>query len=308
MTGAGEAEASRWTVFRRYTVTALIGHDDMADDQAFRAACVIGWPVAHSRSPLLHGHWLARHGIRGAYLPLAVQPGRMEAALRGLSALGFAGGNVTVPHKEAALAVVDQADALARRIGAVNLVVVQPDGSLHGANTDAYGFLANLREQAPGWRAEAGPVVVLGAGGSARAVLAALGDAGVPEIRLVNRTQDRAKGLASSLGRAISVVAWDDRAAALAGATLLVNTTTQGMHGQPALDLDLSSLPAGAVVTDLVYVPLETPLLAAARARGNPVVDGLGMLLHQAVPSFEAWFGVRPSVTPDLRALIEATL
>jgi shikimate dehydrogenase len=280
----------------------------MTDRKEFRAAGVIGWPVAHSRSPLLHGHWLGQHGIAGTYLPLAVQPGRVEAALRGLSALGFAGCNVTVPHKEAALALVDTADDLARRVGAVNLVVVQPDGALHGANTDGYGFIANLHDRAPGWRAEAGPAVVLGAGGSARAVLAALIDAGVPEIRLANRTRDRADALAMALGRRIGVVEWEARAAALEGAALLVNTTTQGMHGQPPLDLDLSSLPAEAVVTDLVYVPLETPLLAAARARGNVAVDGLGMLLHQAVPSFAAWFGVTPEVTPELRALIEATL
>jgi len=279
----------------------------MKNEAGFRAAGVIGWPVAHSRSPLLHGYWLARHGIPGAYVPFPVQPGRMEAALRGLAALGFAGCNVTVPHKEAALAIVDHADDLARRIGAVNLVVVRPDGTLHGANTDAYGFLANLRARAPGWRAEGGPAVVLGAGGSARAVVAALADAGTPEIRLANRTRDRAESLAS-LGGQIRVIDWEERGAALAGASLLVNTTTQGMLGQPPLDLDLSALPMTAVVTDLVYVPLETPLLAAARARGNAVVDGLGMLLHQAVPSFAAWFGVTPEVTPEVRALIEATL
>jgi shikimate dehydrogenase len=202
---------------------------------------------------------------------------------------------------------VDTADDIARRIGAANLVVVRPDGSLHGSNTDAYGFLANLRERQPCWDAS-GPAVVVGAGGSARAVVAALCDAGVPEIRLVNRTPERAELLASSLGSHIRPVAWAERAAALDGAALLVNTTTQGMQGQPALDLDLSALPRSAIVTDLIYVPLATPLLAAARARGNAVVDGLGMLLHQAVPSFAAWFGVTPEVTPDLRALVEATL
>ena len=276
--------------------------------QEFRVAGVVGWPVAHSRSPKLHGHWLQHYRIPGAYVPLAVQPGRLAAALRGLAALGVAGCNVTVPHKEEALALVDHADAAARRIGAANLVVVQRDGSLHGFNTDAYGFLANLRERAPGWRADAGPAVVLGAGGAARAVVAALSDAGAPEVRLVNRTADRAQALATALGGKVRVVAWADRAAALDGAALLVNTTTQGMHGQPALDLDLSALPDAAVVTDLVYVPMETPLLAAARARGNAAVDGLGMLLHQAVPSFAAWFGVTPEVTPELRAAIAATL
>ncbi len=280
----------------------------MADQQTFKTAGVIGWPVAHSRSPMIHGHWLARHGIAGAYVPFPVQPGRLPAALRGLAALGFAGCNVTVPHKEETLAIVDVADEVARRIGAANLVVVRPDGSLHGANTDAYGFLANLRDRAPGWRAVSGPAVVLGAGGSARAVVAALCDAGAPEVRLVNRTSERAEALAMALGGPVRALDWEFRHSALDGAALLVNTTTQGMHNQSALDLNLAALPAEAVVTDLVYVPLETPLLAAARARGNVAVDGLGMLLHQAVPSFEAWFGVRPEVTPALRAEIEASL
>jgi len=284
------------------------GRGAVANGENFRAAGVIGWPVAHSRSPKLHGYWLQRHDIRGAYLPLPVPPGQLAAALRGLAALGFAGGNVTVPHKEEALALVDSADAIARRIGAVNLVVVRPDGALHGSNTDAYGFLANLRQRVPEWRADAGPAVVLGAGGAARAVIFALLDAGAPEIRLVNRTAERAEALAEAFGGAVRVVDWAARAAALDGAALLVNTTTQGMHGQPPLDIALTALPVAAVVTDLVYVPLQTPLLAAAEARGNRTVDGLGMLLHQAVPSFEAWFGVRPEVTPDLRALVEATL
>lgn len=273
----------------------------------FRAAGVMGWPVAHSRSPRLHRYWLDRYGIAGAYLPLPVRPGNEAAALRGLAALGFAGCNVTVPHKQAALALVDAPDELARRIGAVNLVIVRPDFSLAGSNTDAAGFLDNLREQAPAWRPD-GPAVVLGAGGAARAVVAALTDAGVPEIRLLNRTRDRAEELAAALGGPVSVIDWDRRGAALEGAALLVNTTVLGMHGQAPLDLDLAALPGAAVVYDLVYVPLETPLLAAARARGNPVVDGLGMLLHQAVPSFAAWFGVRPDVTAELRALVAATL
>jgi shikimate dehydrogenase len=273
----------------------------------FRAAGVIGWPVAHSRSPKLHGYWLQQYGIDGAYLPLTVQPGHMAAALRGLAALGFAGCNVTVPHKEAALALADHAEPAARRIGAANLIVVQPDGSLHAGNTDGFGFLENLHERAPGWQAQAGPAVVLGAGGSARAVVAALCDAGCPEIRLLNRTRARAETLADALGGPIRLLDWNERGSALDGAALLANTTTQGMTGQPALDLDLSALPIAAVVTDLVYVPLETPLLAAARARGNRVADGLGMLLQQARPSFAAWFGVMPEVTAELRAMIEAT-
>ena len=274
----------------------------------FRAAGVIGWPVAHSRSPLLHGHWLRQYGIEGAYLPMPVRPERIEAALRGLSALGFAGCNVTVPHKEAALALVDHADPAALRIGAVNLVVVRPDGTLHGSNTDGFGFIENLRQGVPGWRAQAGPAVVLGAGGSARAVVAALLDAGAPDILLVNRTRGRAEALASALGGPVRVLDWQHRAAALADAALLVNTTTQGMRGQPALDIDLAALPVAAAVADLVYVPLETSLLAAARARGNVAVDGLGMLLHQARPSFEVWFGVAPEVTNELRRLVAAGL
>lgn len=280
----------------------------MTEGAGFRTAGVMGWPVAHSRSPLLHRYWLERHGIAGAYLPLPVRPGQMEAALRGLAALGFAGGNVTVPHKQAALALVDAPDPLARRVGAVNLVVVRPDGSLAGRNTDVAGFLDNLRAQAPAWRAGSGPAVVLGAGGSARAVVASLADAGVPEIRLLNRTRAHAEELAESLGGTLTVRDWERRASALEGAALLVNTTVLGMRGQAPLDLDLAGLPRTAAVADLVYVPLETPLLAAARARGHVAVDGLGMLLHQAVPSFEAWFGVRPDVTAELRALVAATL
>jgi shikimate dehydrogenase len=276
--------------------------------EPFRAAGVMGWPVAHSRSPALHGYWLRRYGIAGAYLPLAVPPDRVEAGLRGLAALGFAGCNVTVPHKEAALALADHAAPLARRLGAANLIVVRPDFTLEARNTDGFGFMENLREHAPDWHAETGPAVVLGAGGAARAVVAALADAGAPEIRLLNRTRGRAEALAADLGGPVAVLDWEARGAALEGAGLLVNTTSLGMTGQTPLDLDLAALPGAAVVTDLVYVPLATPLLAAARARGNVAVDGLGMLLHQARPSFEAWFGVAPEVTPELRTLIEATL
>ena len=270
-----------------------------------RLAGVIGWPVGHSRSPQLHGHWLARYGIDGAYVPLAVAPDRVEAALRGLAALGFRGCNVTVPHKEAALALVDDPDPVARRIGAVNTIIVGADGRLSGTNTDAFGFLANLQAGIPaGWSAAAGPAVVIGAGGAARAIIVALADAGAPEIRLVNRTRARAEGLAAELGGPVTVVDWTGRAAALDGAALLVNTSTQGMVGHDPLDLALDALPVSALVNDIVYVPLETPLLAAARARGNPVVDGVGMLLHQARPGFEAWFGVAPMVDAALRAAV----
>jgi shikimate dehydrogenase len=272
-----------------------------------RLAGVIGWPVGHSRSPQLHGHWLARYNIDGAYVPMAVAPERLEAALRGLAALGFRGCNVTVPHKEAAMALVDELDPLARRIAAVNTIVLREDGGLFGTNTDGFGFLANLQAGSPGWSAARGPAVVIGAGGAARAVIVALIDAGAPEIRLANRA--RAEKLVAELGAAelggpVTVVDWDDRAAALDGAALLVNATTEGMVGRRALDLTLDALPADALVNDIVYVPLETPLLAAARARGNPVVDGVGMLLHQARPGFEAWFGVAPVVDAALRAAV----
>jgi shikimate dehydrogenase len=269
-----------------------------------KLACVIGWPVSHSRSPALHGFWLQQHKIDGAYVPFAVRPENLAAALRGLAALGFRGANVTLPHKEQALALVDTASDTARRIGAVNTIVIDDDGSLTGDNTDAFGFIENLREGARGFDAKSGPAVVIGAGGAARAILVALADAGAPEIRLVNRTRGRAESLAHALGGTIRVVDWQDRANALDGATLLVNSTTQGMTGHDALDLDLARLPKSALVNDIVYVPVETPLLAAARARGNPVVDGVGMLLHQARPGFERWFGTRPSVTPSLRAAV----
>ncbi|MGE5503643.1 MAG: shikimate dehydrogenase [Actinomycetota bacterium] len=269
-----------------------------------RLAGVIGWPIGHSRSPRLHGWWLDQHGIDGAYVPLPVRPEDFETVLRALPRMGFAGANVTVPHKEAALRLVDVVEPLAARIGAVNTLVVLDDGRIEGRNTDAFGFLENLRRGAPGWDAAAAPAVVIGAGGAARAVCAALQDAGIPEIRLANRTPDRALALAAELGAPVRPVAWSERAAALDGAGLVVNTTTLGMTGQPPLDLDLSALASCAVVNDIVYAPLETDLLARARARGNPVVDGLGMLLWQAVPGFEAWFGLRPEVTDELRRFV----
>jgi shikimate dehydrogenase len=280
----------------------------MSDPKTFRAAGVIGWPIAQSRSPILHTWWLKKYGIAGAYVPMAVQPGRLETALRGLSALGFAGCNVTIPHKEETARLVDRTDALAHRVGAVNLVVVQPDGSLSGSNTDGYGFIQSLRHDRPEWRGDAGPAVVLGAGGGARSVVLSLLDEGAPEIRLANRARDRAEHLAAEFGGPVHVLDWSERESALAGAALLVNTTSQGTAGQPALDLRLDDLPRAALVCDLVYNPLESPLLAAARARGNLTENGLTMLLYQARPSFEAWFGVMPDITPAQRAAVEATI
>ena len=280
----------------------------MRNSAAGRIAGIFGWPVAHSRSPLLHGFWLDLYGIDGAYVPLAVAPEHFDQALRILPRLGFVGANVTVPHKEAALEAVDDADELAQRIGAVNTVVVREDGSLHGSNTDAFGFIENLREFVPDWTASSGPAVVVGAGGAARAIAFALIDGGTPEIRIVNRTTARADALAHELGPAARTWPWVDRAGSLNEAGLLVNTTKLGMQGEASLDLPLDALPQEAVVTDAVYVPMETALLAEAAERGNRVVDGLGMLLHQARPGFEVWFGVTPVVTEELRAYVEADL
>ena len=276
-------------------------------------AGIMGWPVGHSLSPRLHGFWLRQHRIDGAYVPLAVEPGNLAQALHALPALGFRGVNLTIPHKEPALAVVDRITPAAARIGAVNTVIVGPDGLL-GDNTDGYGFMASLAAGAPGWRAADGPAALLGAGGAARAIAVALIDAGAPELRLVNRTQERAEALAGQIGdiarehgAALAVLPWQG-GDALAGASLLVNTTSLGMTGQPPLEIDLQSLPRAALVTDIVYSPLETGLLAAARARGHAVVDGLGMLLHQARPGFHAWFGVDPEVSEALCATVLAGL
>jgi shikimate dehydrogenase len=270
-----------------------------------KLAGVIGWPVGHSRSPRLHGWWLDHYGIDGAYVPLPVAPEQFAQALRTLPHLGFRGVNVTVPHKEAALVAVDVVGDLARRIGAVNTVILREDGSLEGRNSDGLGFYEHLVASAPIWNVKLGPAVIVGAGGAARAIAVALLDAGVPELRLVNRTRERAEQLALALGDPrIKVMPWLARAGALEDAMLVVNTTTQGMASQPALDLDLAPLPLGAVVFDCVYAPLETPLLAAARKRGLIGVDGLGMLIHQARPGFAAWFGREPEITPELRAFL----
>ncbi len=272
----------------------------------FRAAGLIGWPVAHSRSPALHAYWLARHAVAGAYVLMPVQPDRLADALRGLVALGFAGCNVTIPHKEATARLVDRRDPVATRMGAVNLVVVEQDGSLTGRNTDGYGFLANLFDAMPDWHADAGPAVVLGAGGGARAAIVSLIDSGATEIRVVNRSRARAEALARALGGPITVLDWNARHTAIDGAALLVNTTSLGMIGQPELDLRLNELSPEALVCDIVYTPLQPKLLRDARARGNATVNGLGMLLHQARPAFEAWWGILPDVTPELRASVEA--
>lgn len=274
----------------------------------YTLAGVMGWPVAHSRSPLIHGHWIREHGLRGHYVLLPVQPQRLGEAIGGLRALGFAGCNITIPHKVDALQWIDHVDPLARRIGAANTLVVGRDGAITGYNTDAYGYIESLLQVRPDWRADAGPITLLGAGGAARAILVALADRGAREIRLSNRSHDRAEALANEIGGPVRAVPWEQRHAALEDCALLVNTTSLGMNGQDPLEIALDRLPRHALVSDIIYVPLETPLLAAARARGHTVVDGLGMLLHQARPAFQHWFGVLPDVTPALRRMIEATL
>jgi shikimate dehydrogenase len=273
----------------------------------FHLAAVMGWPVMHSRSPALHNYWFRRYRLNGTYVPLAIEPHGLEAALRALAPLGFAGCNLTIPHKQRAMTMVDEVDPVATRIGAISCVIVRADGSLAGTNNDSYGFVHNILQERPEWRADAGPAVLIGAGGGARAIAYSLADRGAPEIRVVNRTLDRAQALVSAFGPPLTAIRWEDRHRALAGAAMLVNTTSQGMVGQSPLDLTLDALSTLALVCDIVYVPLETPLLAAARQRGNPTVDGLGMLLHQARPAWQAWFGIEPEVTPELRALIETT-
>ena len=274
-------------------------------------AGIMGWPVAHSRSPALHNFWLEQNGIDGVYVPLAVKPEDLQRALRGLPALGFRGCNLTIPHKRNAMEIVDRIEPMAHRVGAINTVIVAPDGALEGRNTDVFGFRESLRESMPDWSAGAGPAVVLGAGGAARAVVAALVEERATAVRLVNRTIERAAALAKDIAipqTDITVHPWSERNAVLEGAGLLVNTTSLGMADEPPLTLDLSALPQRAIVVDVVYVPLETLLLAEARRRGNTVVDGLGMLLHQGRPGFEAWFGTAVRVTRDLRAAVLTTL
>ena len=269
-------------------------------------AFVIGHPIAHSRSPKIHGFWLEEYGLAGSYEAIDVAPGDLTAFVAALQENGFRGGNATIPHKEAVFGLVDRLDPAAEQVGAVNTLWFE-EGRLCGGNTDAYGFAANLDEYAPGW-AKNGPAVVLGAGGAARAIVHALKERGAGDIRIVNRTLARAVELRDRFGKGISAHGPKAVGELLADAGILVNTTALGMHGNEGLSADPSALPAGAIVTDIVYVPLETPLLAAARACGLACVDGLGMLLHQAAPGFERWFGKRPKVTEKLRALILSDL
>lgn len=279
----------------------------MAEPAPFGIAGLLCWPAFQSRSPVIHNHWLAHYGIAGRYVLFPVPPERLEAAVRGLGALGLRGCNVTTPHKQAIFPLLDRVDALAQRIGAVNTVVVEPDGTLTGFNNDGNGFIQSLRDVDPAWRPDTGPVAVLGGGGAARAVVASLVAQGAREVRLANRTRAKAEEIAAAVGPEVKVVDWSERAEALDGVAMLANATSLGMAGKGSLDIALDRLPPRALVGDLIYLPPETPLLAAARARGNVTVNGMGLLLNQARPAFKAWFGVMPEITPALRAAIEAT-
>jgi shikimate dehydrogenase len=278
-----------------------------ADNANPNRAAVIGWPIAHSRSPIIHSYWLREHGIEGSYERIAVPPEQIEEFLRTFERTGLAGGNVTIPHKEVAERMCDEIDEAARLLGAVNTLRYE-DGKLYGSNTDGIGFLGSLDAGAPGWDSNGGAAVVLGAGGAARAIVWALKSRGFAPIRVVNRTLERAQEIAVRFGDGVEAHAMDALPDLLRDAQVLVNTTSLGMNGQPSPDVDLDRLPKNALVTDIVYVPLETDLLARARARGLRTVDGLGMLLHQAVAGFELWFGIKPTVTDALRAVVLADM
>lgn len=277
-----------------------------SDHPRIPLAAVIGHPIAHSRSPQLHGHWLRRYGIKGHYIPLDVAPADLEAVLRTLPQMGFVGANVTIPHKEAILKIADIITDRAALIGAANTLIYRKDGRIHADNTDGAGFIANLRQNAPHWTPTLGPAAVFGAGGAARAVVAALIEVGVPEIRIANRTRPRADALRSDFGAKVVVSEWVQAANMLDGATTVVNTTALGMTGKPEFRVPLDGLNPDAVVNDLVYTPLMTAFLTEAKDRGCTVVDGLGMLLHQAAPGFERWFGRRPEVDEAAREAVLA--
>lgn len=280
----------------------------MTEENRFHMAGVLGWPVMHSRSPMMHNYWMEQQGLAGTYVPLEIKPGTLDAALRAMHPLGFAGCNLTIPHKQDAMTIVDEVDDVARKIGAISCVVVREDGSLFGTNNDWLGFLGNLKQQEPDWRADAGPVTVVGAGGGGRAVCYALLQEGATEIRLVNRTREKAERLAQEFGGPFTILPWEDRHDALEGAATVVNVTSQGMTGEPALDLRLDKLAGEALAADIIYTPLETPFLAAARQRGNRTLNGLGMLLHQGLPAWRMWFGIEPTVTAELRAQMENSI
>ncbi|WBU63828.1 shikimate dehydrogenase [Paracoccus aerodenitrificans] len=267
-------------------------------------AGVLGWPIAHSRSPLVHGHWLDRYGLEGGYIPLPVHPDNLENVLKTLPKMGFVGVNVTIPHKEAALRLSDSLTDRAALIKAANTLIFREDGKIHADNTDGYGFLANLLQEAPDWRPDQGPAAVIGAGGAARAVVASLLESGVPELRITNRTRLRADQIRAEFGAKVVVYDWAQAGNMLEGAHTAINATSMGMTGKAPLPVPLDALAPETLVTDLVYTPLMTDFLKEAQQRGCMVVDGLGMLLHQAVPGFERWFGQRPEVDEELRQAV----
>jgi shikimate dehydrogenase len=266
-------------------------------------AGVMGWPITQSRSPILHNYWIEKYKLNGRYVP----PERLADAIRGLPALGFRGCNLTMPHKQYAMTIVDNLTDTAKRIGAVNCIVVGEDGKMSGTNNDGKGYVLSVQEVAPQWKPSGGPIAILGAGGAARAIIVALLEHDASEIRLINRTFERAERLAKEFGPAIEPIAWDKRGDAIGDVALLTNATNQGMTANPPLEISLDKLSSWTLVSDLIYVPPETPFLTAAKARGNVTINGLGMLLHQARPAFHAWFGVMPEITSDLRAAIMAT-
>jgi len=270
-------------------------------------SCVIGWPIGHSRSPLIHNYWLKHYGIAGEYIKQPVSPYELETFLSSLAARGFLGCNVTVPHKERAAKFVTLADDLTRKLSAVNTLYLE-SGVLMGTNTDAFGFMKNLAAEIPDYECRGSSALLLGAGGAARAIAGALLHAGLGKLVICNRSLERARALASIFGENIIAATWDSAPSAMGDIDLLVNATALGMEGQPPLDLSLETLPRSAVVCDIVYVPLETPLLRQARGRGNRTVNGLGMLLHQACPAFEKWYGIRPEVTTALRRIVESDI
>ena len=276
--------------------------------ERFHLAAVMGWPVIHSLSPLMHNTWMEQEGLKGTYVPLAIEPGTLEPALRALHPLGFAGCNLTIPHKLDAMTIVDEVDEVARKIGAMSCVVVRENGTLFGTNNDWLGFVGNLKQFFPDFRADTGPVTVIGAGGGGRAVCYAMLDQGAREIRLVNRTPEEPALIAAEFGGPITPVAWAERHAALDGAVMVINATSQGMKGEPALDIQLDTLPVSALAVDIIYTPPETPFLAAARMRGNPTLNGLGMLLHQGPAAWKRWFGIEPAITDALRRRMEQAL
>jgi len=280
----------------------------MKHTDQFLLAGVIGFPIMHSRSPMMHNYWLEKNNLVGRYVPLAIQAQHLEGALRGLHPLGFSGCNVTIPHKQACIPFLDELSPSAKAMGAVSCIHIRQDGSLFGTNNDSLGFIKNLKSSNPTWRADSGPITVIGAGGGSRAVCYGLIQEGAKEIRLINRNLEKAQTLASSLGPQIKPLPWSQLNESLNGVKTLVNTTSLGMVGQAALEIDLSDLDKDALVTDIIYIPLETDLLKLAKARGNPVTNGLGMLLHQGPPAWKIWFGIEPEVTEELRSLLEKSI